>query len=282
VSTTAVRAYIEDRCSPDPARQNRAFQALLKATDHPVPWVYDVWDDLLRTLVDGDNRQRSIAAQVLSNLAKSDSTHRMMKDIRALMKVTKDERFVTARHCLQSLWKVGIAGELQRAVLVKELKRRFKECRVETNCTLIRYDILVVLKRVYDVSKDETIWSAAKRLMTLEEDAKYATKYATRLATSARERERSRRLLAKISCPGPGASPRRRAQARRIANGLSARTPPPCWLALGWSFTDRFNAAGVSWNRQKEIGYRGDGRTGQISQNLAHFGRSAAEYSPSI
>jgi hypothetical protein len=179
MSTTAVRASMEDLRSPEPSRQNRAFQALLEATDHPVPWVYDVWDDLLRTLMDGDNRQRSIAAQVLSNLAKSDFTHRIVKDIPALMKVTKDERFVTARHCLQSLWKVGVAGELQRAVLVKELKKRFKECRVEKNCALIRYDILVVLRRAYDVSKDEAVWSAAKRLMTLEEDAKYARKYAT-------------------------------------------------------------------------------------------------------
>ena len=47
------------------------------------------------------------------------------------------------------------------------------------NRTLIRYDILVVLRRVYDLSKDEAVWSAAKRLMALEEDAKYAKKYMT-------------------------------------------------------------------------------------------------------
>ena len=77
-------------------------------------WAYEVWGDLLRTLVGGDNRQRSIAAQVLSNLAKSDPKERMLRDLTALLKVTKDERFVTARHCLQSLWKVGIAGDPQR------------------------------------------------------------------------------------------------------------------------------------------------------------------------
>ena len=54
MSTTAVRASMEDLGSPESSRQNRAFQVLLKATDHPVPWVYDVWDDLLRTLKDGD------------------------------------------------------------------------------------------------------------------------------------------------------------------------------------------------------------------------------------
>src|SRR5260221_8355511 len=98
------KKLLEDLRSPVPDRQNYAFQSLLKATDSPVGWAYEVWEDLLRTLVDGDNRQRSIAAQVLSNLAKSDPKERMLKDLAALVKVTKDERFVTARHCLQSLW----------------------------------------------------------------------------------------------------------------------------------------------------------------------------------
>lgn len=87
---------LEDLRSLERGRQNHAFVALLKATDTPVDWANEVWDDLLRTLADGDNRQRSIAAQVLSNLAKSDSRQRMLTDLPALLKVTKDERFVTA------------------------------------------------------------------------------------------------------------------------------------------------------------------------------------------
>jgi hypothetical protein len=159
-----------DLRSPDPHRQNYAFQALLKATESPVDWAYEVWDDLLRTLVDGDNRQRSIAAQVLSNLAKSDSQQRMLKDLAALLKVTKDERFVTARHCLQALWKIGIVGEPQREALLKGLAARFKECAAEKNCTLIRYDILVVLRRVFDLVNDEQIRLTAEDLMAMEED----------------------------------------------------------------------------------------------------------------
>ncbi len=113
-TTVPYKKLLVNLRSPDPDQQNYAFQSLLKATDSPVDWAYEVWDDLLRTLADGNNRQRSIAAQVLSNLAKSDSQQRMLKDLSALLKVTKDERFVTARHCLQSLWKVGLAGEPQR------------------------------------------------------------------------------------------------------------------------------------------------------------------------
>lgn len=173
------RNLMDDLRSPDPHRQNYAFQALLKATDRPVDWAYEVWDDLLRSLVDGDNRQRSIAAQVLCNLAKSDSQQRLLKDLAALLKVAKDERFVTSRHCLQSLWKIGEVGEPQRKALLKGLAARFKECTAEKNCTLIRYDILVVLRRVFDLVNEEQIRLTAERLMATEQDLKYRKKYAT-------------------------------------------------------------------------------------------------------
>jgi hypothetical protein len=174
------RQLLDDLRSSSQDRQNQAFHGLLKASDIPVDWAYEVWDDLLRTLVDGDNRQRSIAGQVLSNLAKSDPEQRMLRDLAALLIVTKDERFVTARHCLQSLWKVGVAGEPQRKTLLNSLAGRFDECVGEKNCTLIRYDILVVFRRVYDVvNEDEHIRSIAERLIATEEDAKYRKKYAT-------------------------------------------------------------------------------------------------------
>jgi hypothetical protein len=48
------KELLDDLRSPDLGHY--AFQALLKATDSPVDWAYGVWDDLLRTLVNGDNR----------------------------------------------------------------------------------------------------------------------------------------------------------------------------------------------------------------------------------
>src|SRR5258708_11983680 len=108
------QARMDDLRSADKDRQNAAFTSLDEAAQVPVDWVYEVWDDLLRILVEGDNRQRAIGAQILCNLAKSDPQGRMVQDVEALLVVTKDERFVTARHCLQSLWKVAVAGERQR------------------------------------------------------------------------------------------------------------------------------------------------------------------------
>jgi hypothetical protein len=52
---------LNDLRSSDKDRQNRAFQSLLQATQPPVERAYEVWNELLGMLTDGDNRQRSIA-----------------------------------------------------------------------------------------------------------------------------------------------------------------------------------------------------------------------------
>ncbi|HZY72941.1 MAG TPA: hypothetical protein VFE22_07540 [Edaphobacter sp.] len=170
---------LEDLRSSDHERQDRAFHFFIEATREPVDWAYKVWAELMELLGDGDNRQRAIAAQVLCNLAKSDPKNRMRKDLVALLEVTRDARFVTARHAMQSLWKVGVAGESQRKALVEGLTGRFKECVSEKNCTLIRYDILESLRRIYDTVRDEEVRTTALALIALEQDQKYRKKYLT-------------------------------------------------------------------------------------------------------
>jgi len=175
----AIRTNLENLWSPDRDAQNRAFTFILQVTDGPVDWAYDAWDELLENLAHKDNHNRAIAAQVLCNLAKSDPQKRILKDFDALLAVTRDERFVTARHCMQALWKVGVAGKEQRALLVEGLELRYTKCLTEKNCTLIRYDILQSLRNVYDVVKDETIRERAGALIATEEDSTYRKKYAT-------------------------------------------------------------------------------------------------------
>lgn len=173
-----IRTNVDNIRSEDKDLQNKAYSFILKATDKPVDWAYEVWDEMLGGLKHKDNHVRAISAQVLSNLAKSDPKNRMLKDFDKLLGVTKDERFVTARHCLQSLWKVGIAGKKQQKIYMDGLERRFKECVTEKNCTLIRYDILQSMRNVYDTVRDETIKQKALELIELEEDIKYRKKYA--------------------------------------------------------------------------------------------------------
>lgn len=158
--------------------QNEAFFAIIEETDAPVDWAYAIWDDVVANLAHKDNHNRAIAAQVLCNLAKSDPEQRILNDFDALLSVTRDERFVTARHCMQSLWKIGAAGEPQRALLLQGFEQRYTECINEKNWSLIRFDILTSLRNVYDATQDEAVKAKALALIEMEEDPKYKKKYA--------------------------------------------------------------------------------------------------------
>lgn len=173
----ARRAHLDTLRSGARALQGAAFSYLLDATATPVEWAYEVWDEMFDNLSHEDNRVRSIAAQVLCNLAKSDPEERMLEGFSSLLDVTRDERFVTARHCMQSLWKVAVVGERQRRMVVAGLEGRFRECSTEKNATLIRYDILENLRKMYDEAEDESIKDKALELIELEQDAKYRKKY---------------------------------------------------------------------------------------------------------
>ena len=170
--------HLEDLFSENRALQNEAFSYILKETEKPVDWAYEVWDRLVQGLRHKDNHVRAISAQVLANLAKSDPKNRMKKDFPALMAVTGDEKFVTARHTLQSIWKVGLEKDMQKTV-VDALADWFKNCTVHKNCTLIRYDIIQDFRNLYDEVKDETIKKKALELIKTEEDLKYKKKYAS-------------------------------------------------------------------------------------------------------
>ena len=173
------RTHLENIRSKDKELQNKAYFYILNITEKPVDWAYDVWDEMVAGLTHTDNHVRAIAAQVLCNLAKSDPKDRILKDFSALLEVTKDERFVTARHCMQALWKVGAAGKKQQKIYMEGLERRFRECITEKNCTLIRYDILQSMRNVYDAVKDEKIKEKALELIETEDDLKYRKKYAS-------------------------------------------------------------------------------------------------------
>ncbi len=80
---------------------------------------------------------------------------------------------------MQALWKVGVAGTKQQTIYMEGLEQRFKECIMEKNCTLIRYDILQSMRNVYDSVKNEKIREKALELIASETDVKYRKKYAS-------------------------------------------------------------------------------------------------------
>lgn len=173
------RAAFEELRTGNREAQSRAYYTLMDATAAPVSWAYEIWDELVAMLRHKDNHLRAVAAQLLCNLAQSDPDQRMMTDFPALLAVTRDDRFVTARHCLQAIWKVGTVGLPQQQMVMAGLEARFRECITEKNGTLIRYDIIQDLKNLYDATQDETIRAVALALIDSEDDPKYSKKYAS-------------------------------------------------------------------------------------------------------
>lgn len=155
------------------------WSRLIAMSAKPVTWAYEVWDVLVEGLTDSDNHRRTLAAQILSNLAASDPKKRILKDLDRIMAVTHDERFVTARHTLQAVWRIGLAGRKQREAIVERLVKRFAEAEVEKNGKLVRYDIAVALRQLFDGSEDPRVKATAIRLIDTETDAKYRKKYLT-------------------------------------------------------------------------------------------------------
>jgi hypothetical protein len=174
-----IRAQLDNIRSEDGQTQFKAYDYLMKETEKPVDWAYEAWDEIVDGLTHKDNHVRAITSQILTQLAISDPMGRIFKDFDKLLNVTRDEKFVTARHCLQSLWKVGLAGKKQQKLVVDGLELRFHECIAEKNCTLIRYDIIVDLRNLHDATTSSEIKEKALELIDLEQDLKYKKKYTT-------------------------------------------------------------------------------------------------------
>lgn len=163
--------------SDDTEERYETYKILLQLTNGKVDWAYQVWDELLEYLTDTNNHRRTIAAQLLCNLAKSDSEERILTDFSAIWSVTKDIKFVTARHTLQSIWKIALVGDKQKSLVLKHFDERFRNCEKEKNHTLIRYDIIQAMHQIYQEQADENVKQLAFVLIAIEQDVKYQKKY---------------------------------------------------------------------------------------------------------
>lgn len=172
-----IRDLFEDLQSKDRNSQYEAYTKILAETKEEVEWAYDVWEQLKEDLDHVDPHRRSRSAQFLAYLAISDPEERILTDFPKLWAVTKDEKFVTARHSLQAIWRVGLAGHEQKELVVSQLVDRFHNCIKEKNYTLIRYDIIQGLRYLYDNVNDTQIKQRALDLIETEEESKYRKKY---------------------------------------------------------------------------------------------------------
>ncbi len=162
--------------SDDKIRLN-ALQILLKITEDKVDWVYDAWDDLLEKLDDENSYQRSIAIMLLCNLAKSDTENRLIASLNLLLAHTHDDKFITSRQCIQSIWKAAAASKQNREIVLDHLEKRFRECTEEKHYNLIRQDIIQSIGLLYEEEKDGALLNRAHELVQEEKEEKYRKKY---------------------------------------------------------------------------------------------------------
>lgn len=174
-----IRTHLDNIRSDDGQVQFKAYDYLMKETEQPVDWAYEAWDEIVEGLTHKDNHIRAITSQLLANLGKSDPKGRIFKDFDTLLNVTRDDKFVTARHCMQNIWKVGLGGKKTQQLVTQGLGKRFIECVTEKNYSLIRYDIMVALRNLHDATASSEIKEKALDLIELEQDSKYKKKYAS-------------------------------------------------------------------------------------------------------
>lgn len=141
---------------------------LFSLTESPVPWAYDVWDPLVRDLTHPDPHKRAFAAQLLARLAIGDPERRILRDFSAIAAVMRDPKFVTARHTLQSLWRIGLAGADALPLVLDAYEQRFRASAAEKNVTLIRTDVIVGLARLHLALSNPTIAARAEALIAAE------------------------------------------------------------------------------------------------------------------
>ena len=158
-----IKTHLENLETANKEDQYVAFTSLLAATEVEVNWAYEVQDQFVQWLTDADNRRRARSAQFLAHLAISDPENRILNDFPKLWNVTYDPKFVTARHSLQAIWRVDLAGKKQKKLVLDHFTDRFQSGENEKHYTLIRFDMIQGLKNLFDQLQ--------------EEDLKYRTKY---------------------------------------------------------------------------------------------------------
>jgi hypothetical protein len=172
-----IQKHFDELSSTDDKSRLNALQTLLKLTETPVKWVYEVWDVLLEKLENENSYQRSIGILLLCNLAKSDREDRMKHSLDRILAHTRDEKFITSRQCIQNIWKVAAANKSNRGKVLTHLEKRFMECENEKHYNLLRQDVLQSILSLYKLEKNGVLLTKIQALIAQEGNLKYRKQY---------------------------------------------------------------------------------------------------------
>ena len=176
-----VESLITDISSKEKNKQNYAYIELLAQCGNKVDWAQMYWGTLVEYLESNDNRLRSIACQLLCNLSQSVNGETIVRDFDKITALTYDERFVTLRHSLLSIYKIAFKNDEMFTKVIEYYKKRFMDAEEHKNCTLIRSDIVETLQKLHDYNRDGNVKKTVKEMIEKEKDVKYKKKYEAKL-----------------------------------------------------------------------------------------------------
>lgn len=171
-----VRDQLNNLYNPDTVLQQKALAFILELTEEPVDWAAEVWEEMISMLKSYDSNERSMAAQILANLAKNVPA-RMLKDFDHLKALTIDTNLSTAVTAIGSFWKIGIINAELRDKVVELLSNSFKTSEYEKDHALKRYGIIECFRRIYNEVKDDALRNKSLTLVALDPDRPNRIKY---------------------------------------------------------------------------------------------------------
>jgi hypothetical protein len=142
-----------------------------------VDWFASYREVLLKKLADENSYQRSIAAMLLCNLAKSARSGELDGILDAMLPLADDEKFITQRQYLQNIWKAAVADGACRDRIVRQMIEEFNVSAARKHCNLLRLDIMSTMIQILRHEDTEDLRNAIGAMIDSETDEKSRKKY---------------------------------------------------------------------------------------------------------
>lgn len=119
--------------------------------------VYHYWDTFAGMMDDPNSYQRSIGLMMISENIRWDSADKFSKICPSYLKHCEDEKFITARQCIQGLIKIVDHTQKYRKEILDTLLGINLETKKDTQVGLLLLDIVEVLGELYEEEPEKRI-----------------------------------------------------------------------------------------------------------------------------
>jgi hypothetical protein len=130
---------------------------LLQGRSQAYPDVYPYWEQFVAKLADANSYQRSLGLMMIAENARWDTDGKFEKCLPAYLAGCTDEKFITARQCIQGLCKIVPYHPTCYQAVIQCLTAIDLMQRKDTQRKLLLLDILSVLRLIHKAQPDERI-----------------------------------------------------------------------------------------------------------------------------